>query len=460
MIYIPQNVLFDRDLIQKYDKPAPRYSRYPSPTELKDDFTELDYRFAIAASNQRQSPLSLYFHLPFCQSACYFCGCNGIVTQNTTLLDKYLQYLKREIEHTSDLIDSQRHAVQIHWGGGTPNYLSLEQVESLWETINEYFYIDDKAEISIEINPKYVDRNSIFFLRSLGFNQISVGIQDFNPRVQEAVNRVQPEKMLFDVMEWIRDAGFYSVNVDLIYGLPYQTLHSFQETVRKAINLDPERISVFNFAYAPWLKPVQINIPYSALPSAQEKLSILQMTIEELMDNEYTFIGIDHFAKPNDSLAIAQRKRTLKRNFQGYTTQPNIDLFGFGATSISMLEDTYTQNQNHLKNYCQAIDSGSFPVSKGIKLSRADVLRRDVIMQLMSNFQLKKAEIEKKYHIHFDDYFYLELEALKPLEEDGLVKLSKRQIFITPIGRLLARNIAGVFDTWTQHDNPKLLKAI
>ncbi len=461
MGFVSQNVAFNLDLIQKYDTPAPRYTSYPPATELREEFTEPDFRFAIAASNQRQTPLSLYFHLPFCQSACYFCGCNVIISKNKTLSDTYLQYLNREIERTSNLIDSTRKVSQLHWGGGTPNYLSLEQVDSLWETINRYFSLDSKAEISIEINPKYVDRNYIFFLRSLGFNRISFGIQDFNPTVQEAVNRVQPEKMLFDVMDWIKEAGFHSVNVDLIYGLPFQTLQTFQETVNKTIELDPDRIAVFNFAYVPWLKPVQKNIPQSALPAAREKLEILNMTIEELTNSEYLLIGMDHFAKPNDSLAIAQRQGALKRNFQGYTTQAETELFGFGATSISMLQDTYSQNHKTLKHYYQAIDIGCLPVSKGIKLSRGDMLRRDVIMHIMSNFQLDKSDIEKKYNICFNDYFYPEIEELKPLEADGLVELAADRIDVTPIGRLLVRNIAVIFDTWTKISGVKRLsKAI
>ncbi len=446
MVFSTQEVIVDFDLIKKYATSAPRYTSYPPATELTEDFTELDLRMAIAASNQRQSPLSLYFHLPFCQSACYFCGCNVVVSSNKTLAENYLHYLTREIETTSALIDSTRHVQQLHWGGGTPNYLSLKQVEYLWEIINLHFKFDREAEISIEVNPKYIDRNYIFFLRSLGFNRISFGIQDFNPQVQEAVNRIQPEKMLVEAMGWIKEAGFESVNVDLIYGLPYQTLETFRETVRKTVKLNPDRIAVFNFAYVPWMKPLQKKIPQSALPPAQEKLEILQMTIQELTDSGYVFIGMDHFAKPDDELAIAQRNRALKRNFQGYTTQPDAELFGFGATSIGMLEDAYAQNHKRLKDYYRAIDAGYLPVSKGIKLSRADILRRDVIMQIMSNFWLKKSEIELKYGVKFDEYFSAELEEMAPLERDGLVKVGRDRIEVTPLGRLLVRNIALLFD--------------
>lgn len=444
-----EEVTFDFELIEKYNTPAPRYKIYPPATQLRNDFTELDYRSAIAASNDRQSPLSLYFHLPFCQSACYFCGCNAIISNNQKIAEKYLLYLAKEMKNICQLIDTDRQVKQIHWGGGTPNYLSLAQVDFLAEQIDRNFRVDADAEISIEINPKYVDRNYIFFLKSLGFNRISFGIQDFNPIVQAAVNRVQPEKMIFEVMEWIREAGFASANVDLIYGLPFQTLSTFRETIGKTIELDPDRIAVFNFAYLPWLKPIQKNIPASALPKAHEKLEIWQMSIQELTHNGYVSIGTNRFAKLQDELAIAPREKSLKRNLQGYTTKPDTELFGFGATAISMLSDTYSQNHKKLSEYYQAIDRDCLPVSKGINLSRADILRRDIIRQIMSNFQLDKTEIEANYHIKFDDYFWPELHQLEYLEEDGLVKLSPHRIDVTAIGRLLVRNIAFVFDAHT-----------
>ncbi|CAD5952553.1 Oxygen-independent coproporphyrinogen III oxidase [Planktothrix tepida] len=449
MVFSVANVAFDFDLIQKYDNAVPRYTSYPPATELKDGFTSLDWEFAITESNQRQSPLSLYFHIPFCQSACYFCGCNVIVSNNKDAARSYIDYLSREIDFTSQFIDTRRPVTQLHWGGGTPNYLSLEQVDSLWATINKQFTFADKAEISIEINPRYVDRNYIFFLKEMGFNRISFGIQDFNPEVQEAVNRVQPEALLFNVMDWIKEAGFESVNVDLIYGLPYQTVHTFKETIQKTLALDPDRIAIFNFAYVPWMKPVQKNIPQAALPQPHEKLEIWQMSIQELTDKGYVFIGMDHFAKPNDELAIAQQNSALKRNFQGYTTQPEAELYGFGLTSISMLEDTYAQNHKRLKEYYQAIDQGILPVSKGFKLSRDDVLRRDVIMQIMSNFYLDKSQIESKYHLDFDTYFAEELIEMRPLIADGLVQSNYDSIVVTNLGRLLVRNIAFLFDTHT-----------
>src|SRR5579883_1544263 len=460
MVSQSRGVKFDLNTIKKYDTPTPRYTSYPPATQLNDVFTEKDFQVAIATSNQRKSPLSLYFHIPFCQSACYFCGCNVVISNNKKIAEPYLDYLVRDISNTASLIDSDRIVDQIHWGGGTPNYLSLEQLEFLWKSINRHFTINPKAEISIEINPRYIDKNYIFFLREICFNRISFGIQDFNRQVQAAVNRIQPEEMLFDVMSWIKKAKFESVNVDLIYGLPHQTLHTFRETIKKTIELDPDRIAVFNFAYVPWIKPVQKNIPQDALPSPQEKLDILKMTVEELTKSQYLFIGMDHFAKPDDELAIAQHNSTLRRNFQGYTTQAQTELFGFGVTSISMLEDTYAQNHKELKDYYRAIDAGILPTKKGIKLGWDDMIRRDVIMSIMSHLTLHKQHIEEKYHISFNDYFSRELEALKSLEADGLVKLSPNHITITEIGRLLLRNIAFIFDVHTVTQEKKFSRAI
>ena len=460
MVFSVPKVAFDFDLIQKYDQAVPRYTSYPPATELREDFNPLEWQLAIASSNERQSPLSLYFHIPFCQSACYFCGCNVIVSNHKDIAKNYLYYLGQEINHTSSFIDSKRKVMQLHWGGGTPNYLSIEQVDFLWNKINQHFSFEDNAEISIEINPRYVDKNYIFFLRSLGFNRISFGIQDFNPTVQQAVNRVQPEKLLFEVMDWIKEAGFESVNVDLIYGLPFQTLQTFEDTIYKTLRLEPDRIAIFNLAYVPWMKPVQKNIPQFALPKPHEKLEIWQMAIEELTDNGYVFIGMDHFAKPNDELAIAQQNHALKRNFQGYTTKPEAELYGFGLTSISMLEDTYVQNHKRLKEYYQAIDDGILPVSKGFKLSRDDILRRDVIMQIMSNFQLNKLDIESRYHIDFDTYFEEELSAMHPLIKDGLVDISSHYIEVRNLGRLLVRNVAYLFDSHTVQKTEQLSRAI
>jgi oxygen-independent coproporphyrinogen-3 oxidase len=449
-------VQFDAQLLQKYDQPVPRYTSYPPATELKPEFEEIDFRAAIAVSNYKRTPLSLYCHIPFCDSACYFCGCNTVITTRKAIAEPYLDYLVRHIQQMAGLLDRERPVHQMHWGGGTPNYLSLNQIETLWAALHQHFHFASDAEISIEVNPKSLDRNYLLALRSLGFNRISFGIQDFDLKVQEAVNRVQPEALLFDVMEWSRDAGFESVNVDLIYGLPFQTLGTFRHTIHKTLELDPDRIAVFNFAYVPWLKPIQRRISQEDLPTPAEKLSILQMAIEELTQNGYQYIGMDHFAKPNDELSVAQRQGQLHRNFQGYTTKPESDLIGFGMTSISMLNDVYVQNHKRLKDFYRAIDANQLPIERGVSLKQDDIIRRTVIMELMCQFQLSPQDIEEKYHLgfdlDFDTYFGPEKFQLRQLEADGLVRLSPNHIEVTPAGRLLIRNIAAAFDRYLQQN--------
>jgi len=450
-----QTVEFDPALLRKYDQPLPRYTSYPPATELTKSFDPGDFQRAIALGNFRKTPLSLYCHIPFCQSACYFCGCNTVITQRREAAEPYIDALIRNIQQVAAQVDSDRTVNQIHWGGGTPNYLSMSQVKTLWQSLVDQFTLTPSAEISIEVYPGLLTREYLFFLRNLGFNRISFGIQDFDPKVQHAVNRVQPEEMLFRAMEWIREAGFESVNVDLIYGLPYQSVETFRDTIERTAKLDPDRIAVFNFAYVPWLKPVQKRLPQEALPSAAEKLKILQMTIESLTDRGYRFIGMDHFAKPADELAIAQEAGQLHRNFQGYTTQPESDLLGFGMTSISMLQDVYVQNHKRLKDFCRAVDGGELPIERGVTLTQDDQIRRAIIMELMCQFRLSQDAIEEKYHLGFDldlgEYFAREQADLRRLEADGLLRIHQRQIEVLPPGRLLIRNIAAVFDAYLRH---------
>lgn len=456
MKQLSQAIQFDAELLNKYNQALPRYTSYPPATELTSNFDQDAFRTALAVGNHKKTPLSLYCHIPFCETPCYFCGCNTVITQRKEVAEPYLEYLARHIQQIAQLVNPERRVQQFHWGGGTPNYLSMSQVEFLWQQLNQHFRLDSAAEVSIEINPSYINRDYILFLRQLGFNRISFGIQDFNPDVQVAVNRVQPEALLFNVMDWIREAGFESVNVDLIYGLPFQNLATFQETVKKTLQLNPDRIAVFNFAYVPWLKPIQKRMPEEAMPNAAEKLKILQMTIAELTQNGYVFIGMDHFAKPNDELAIAQQAGELHRNFQGYTTKPESDLLGFGITSISMLQDVYIQNHKRLKDFYQALDAQELPISQGFHLTRDDQIRRTIIMELMCQFQLSMQDLENKYHLGFDldfnDYFEPELPALDALEADGLLKRWSDGIEVTPIGRLLIRNIAAVFDTYLRRE--------
>ncbi len=452
MKLLSQSVKFDRDLLNKYNKPIPRYTSYPPATELAESFDPVEFKAAIAVGNHKQTPLSLYCHIPFCESPCYFCGCNTIITRKKDVADPYLRYLDRNIQQVADLVADQRTVQQFHSGGGTPNYLSPQQMELMWKSITQHFRFEPDAEISIEVNPTYLDAAYVRFLKDLGFNRISFGIQDFNVEVQHAVNRIQPESHLFAVMDWIRATGYESVNVDLIYGLPSQTLDTFRETIEKTIKLDPDRIAIFNFAYVPWMKPIQRRIPEDALPPPTEKLAILQMVIEQLTSHGYVYIGMDHFAKPNDELSIAQHEGDLHRNFQGYTTKPESDLIGFGITSISMLEDVYTQNHKSLKDFYHAIDADQLPLAKGVLLSKDDQIRRAVIMELMCESQVSKVEIEEKYHLSFDmdfnDYFHQEIVDLKTLATDGLVQIWPDHIEVTETGRLLIRNVASVFDLY------------
>ena len=444
------NVVFSEELIKKYDKPGPRYTSYPPATEFSENFGREHYIKHLLESNKVRKPLSLYFHIPFCENACWFCGCNVVINRIRGREVPYLRRLKNEIEYLKRYLDFGREVIQLHWGGGTPNYLTKEQTEFLFSLIRENFNLSPDAEISVEIDPRSVDFEYLKLYRELGFNRISMGVQDFNPSVQRAINRIQPFPLMERVMQWIRELGFSSVNIDLVYGLPLQTPESFLDTVRKTIELNPDRVAVYNFAYVPWLKPLQRRIDPSTLPKPQEKLRMLETAIEEFTRAGYVYIGMDHFAKPTDELVIAQKERKLWRNFQGYTTKKGVDLIGIGMSSISMLERYYGQNYKTVRPYYEAIDNGLLPTFRGIELNGDDLIRREVITELICNFRLEKREIETRFGIDFDRYFERELEELKPMEEDGLLKLERDRIEVTPLGRLLIRNICMVFDVYTK----------
>lgn len=452
MLSLANPVIFDEALLHKYNQPLPRYTSYPPATELRETFNPVNFETAIAVGNYKKTPLSLYCHIPFCESACYFCGCNTIITQHKEAANPYLDYLERNIAQVASRVWN-RTVNQLHWGGGTPSYFSMAQTERLWKALHQHFNFEPDAEISIEVNPRDLTREYVQFLWNLGFKRISFGIQDFDPKVQAAVNRIQPEAMLFEAMDWLREAGFESVNVDLIYGLPYQSLATFRDTIEKTLRLDPDRVAVFNFAYVPWMKPTQKkHIDPATLPGPAEKLDIFHMTSDRLTSAGYQFIGMDHFAKPNDELAIAQARGELHRNFQGYTTQPESDLLGFGMTSISMVQDVYSQNHKRLQDFYKAVDADRLPIERGVTLTKDDILRRAVIMELMCQFELSKVAIEEKYHLNFDqdfdEYFARERQDLEALAADGLVRLTPNHIEVLPAGRLLIRNVAAVFDTY------------
>ncbi|MFN7064984.1 MAG: oxygen-independent coproporphyrinogen III oxidase [Aquificaceae bacterium] len=440
--------IFKEELIRKHDKPGPRYTSYPPATEFHEGVREEQYKEKLIESNLCRRPLSLYFHIPFCESACWFCGCNVIISHRKDVTRRYLDYVYKEMELLKDYLDTSRPVVQLHWGGGTPNFLTKEEIREFFGRIREVFNIQDAAEISIEIDPRYLSEGQLEVLREVGFNRVSMGLQDLDPEVQRAINRIQDYDLMKRVMEDLRRLGFKSINIDLIYGLPYQTPQRFKETIEETIELGPDRVAVFNFAYVPWLKPLQRKIDPSTLPPPEDKLTILRMTIDLFQEKGYVFIGMDHFAKSEDELAQAQREGSLWRNFQGYTTKKGVDLIGIGATSIGMLYDGYFQNYKTIRDYYLALEEGRLPIMRGYLLSQEDIIRREVIMDLMCGFYCPFEKIENMFGIDFELYFSSELEELKDMERDGLLKIEGRAIKVLPEGRLLIRNIAMVFDQY------------
>jgi oxygen-independent coproporphyrinogen-3 oxidase len=445
-------VLFDPALIRRYDKAGPRYTSYPTAVQFHEGFGEAEYRAAAAASNAGGAPLSLYFHLPFCDTVCYYCACNKIVTKNRKRTGPYLERLFREVELQGALFDRSRSVEQLHWGGGTPTFLSHAEMRALMDKTRAHFTLcdDDSGEYSIEVDPREADAATIALLRELGFNRLSLGVQDFDPTVQKAVNRIQSEAETFAVLDAARRTGFRSVNMDLIYGLPHQSVASFMTTLDKVIAAAPDRLSVFNYAHLPELFKTQRQIDVAALPSPAEKLAILQHAIERLTAAGYVYIGMDHFARPDDELAVAQRNGTLYRNFQGYSTHADCDLVAMGITAIGKVGDTYSQNLKTIEDYDRALDAGRLPVFRGLALTHDDRLRRAVITGLICHFTLDFTAIESAYGIVFRDYFADELHALAAMQADGLVTLAPGSITVNPSGKLLIRNICMVFDRYLQ----------
>lgn len=445
-----EQVQFDVDLIRRYNQSGPRYTSYPTAVSFTDNFTQEDYRAAAQRSNEESlpKPLSLYFHIPFCDTICFYCACNKIATKDRSLSDAYLKRLYREIEMQSALFDRDRVVEQLHWGGGTPTFLNHEEMASLMQMTRKHFNLrdDDEGDYSIEIDPRSVTRETIRHLRQLGFNRFSLGVQDVDPRVQEAVNRIQPIEMNREIIEACREEGAHSVNVDLIYGLPLQSIDSFNRTLDAVIGLSPDRLSVFNYAHLPERFKPQRRINEADLPAANDKLVILQNTIQKLTGAGYVYVGMDHFAKPDDELVKAQQAGGLHRNFQGYTTHGGCDLIGLGVSSIGKVGNVYSQNAKDLESYYQGIDAGDLPVIKGITLDFDDCLRREVIQRLTCDFKLDFKAIERDYDISFRSYFSRELQLFEPMEQDGLIALDADSIRVLPAGRLLVRNVCMVFD--------------
>jgi oxygen-independent coproporphyrinogen III oxidase len=462
------SVKFDADLVRRYDRPGPRYTSYPTAVQFHDGFREAEYRAAAAATNGATppAPLSLYVHVPFCASPCFYCGCNKVITRNREQAENYLVRLYREIEMQAELFAKDRTVDQLHFGGGTPTFLNPWQLEDLLKKLGWHFQLraDDAREFSIEIDPRTCDLDTVDLLARAGLNRMSLGIQDFDPEVQQAVNRIQSAEQTFAIMERARSAGYKSVSVDLIYGLPKQDRVRFAKTLDMAIGERPDRFAVYSYAHLPHMFKPQKRIKAEEIPSGAEKLALLELTIEKLTGAGYVYIGMDHFALPTDELAIALREGSLHRNFQGYSTHADCDLVALGVSSIGKLGDSYAQNYKTLHDYYQAIDSGHLAVHRGLALNDDDRLRRAVIQDIMCRARVEYARIEQAWPVRFEDYFGREIASLEPLVADGLVVMLERGFELTPIGRLLMRNVAMCFDYYLaahqQAPQPRFSRAV
>lgn len=432
-------------MIEKYNYSGPRYTSYPTALEFDDSFTEQSLLTAI--ENSKSDKLSLYIHIPFCAKLCYYCGCNKVITRHAHKADQYIEYLSHEIIKRAPLFKHYS-VTQMHWGGGTPTFLNPEQILKLTALIKANFNFADEGEFSIEVDPREIELSMLDTLKEVGFNRISIGVQDFNKEVQVAVNREQDEQFIFDLMAKAKAMGFVSTNIDLIYGLPHQTPETFAATMQRVLELSPDRLSVFNYAHLPARFAAQRKIKDEHLPSPTQKLEILHQTIETLTGAGYQYIGMDHFAKPDDELAKLQREGKLHRNFQGYTTQEECDLLGLGVSSISQIGDCYAQNQKDIRPYYEAIDKDGHALWKGCSLNRDDEIRRVVIKQLICHFDLDMAKIDEKLGIKFEEYFAEDLKLLQTFIDDKLVEIADRKISISPTGRLLIRNICMCFDLY------------
>ncbi|MBE1277022.1 oxygen-independent coproporphyrinogen III oxidase [Enterovibrio baiacu] len=440
-----QQIIWDQSLIEKYNYSGPRYTSYPTALEFHEVFTAAEFDMACTQYPERN--LSLYVHIPFCHTLCYYCGCNKVITRHQHKADAYLDALEQEIRQRAYLL-RDRNVTQLHWGGGTPTFLTKEQISRLMGLLRQEFQLNDNAEISIEVDPREIELDMLDHLRSEGFNRLSIGVQDFDKTVQKAVNREQDETFIRDMVARAKTLGFRSTNLDLIYGLPHQNGETFAKTLSQVLEMKPGRLSVFNYAHLPSLFAAQRKIKDADLPSPQARLSMLEQTIGTLTSEGYQFIGMDHFALPEDELAVAQREGNLHRNFQGYTTQGDCDLLGLGVSAISMIGDCYAQNQKELKKYYGQVEEQRHALWKGVMLDGDDLLRREVIKSLICNFYLDKSAIESTYNVEFDTYFAEDLSLLQCFVDDELVEVDAKSIKVTLKGRLLIRNICMCFDTY------------
>jgi oxygen-independent coproporphyrinogen-3 oxidase len=438
----------DLELVRKYNVPGPRYTSYPPATHFTEEISPGVFLEKMRLNNQTERDLSLYFHLPFCYSLCWYCGCTTVITADQRKSGDYVRYLEKEMDLAKRLLNPRRKVVQLHFGGGTPTFSLPDEIRRLGEMIHRRFTFAPDVEAGVEVDPRRLTRDHLVALREVGFNRASMGVQDNDPVVQKAVHRIQPFEMTREVVGWMREVGFQSVNIDLIYGLPHQTPASFVKSIEETLSLKPDRFAIFNYAHVPWMKPAQKILKPGTLPTPETKLELLKLTIERLTSEGYVYIGMDHFARAEDELAVAQRQKTLQRNFQGYSTRGGADIYAFGMSSISQADGFYWQNHKDLPDYYAALDAGRLPLHRGYIMTREDELRRTTIMRLMCDLGLDYDLMSKLLGLDFQEHFSRELDSLDDMEADGLLVKTPRGILVTDLGRLLIRNIAMRFDAY------------
>lgn len=445
-----REIVVSPKLIQKYSQAGPRYTSYPTAPNWGEDFGEADFQNRLKEVGKGHKPLSLYFHIPFCEERCAFCACSVVATRRHKISEPYLEALTMEIKKVAEALGSDCVAQQLHWGGGTPTYLTCEQIEKLYKCVTGHFSFSDSAEISIEIDPRVTTEDHLKILRSLGFNRVSLGVQDFEPEVQRLAGRIQSEEETRRTVEICKSLEFKSINLDLVYGLGRQTPQTFGHTIQKVLELDVDRIALFHFAYVPWMHIHQKKIEEGWLPSPTLKLEMFCQAISSFGKAGYEFIGLDHFAKQDDDLAQAKRNGTMYRNFQGYTTKGECDLIGLGVTSISQVAGAFAQNAKKLKNYQDAIFQNGFATRRGFLLSQDDLVRQWVIREIFCHQRVKKKAFQDRFEIDFDLYFEKESQRLISLRDDGLIDLLPDEVVVAALGRLFLRNVGMAFDTYLQ----------
>jgi len=436
----------DLDLVRKYNIPGPRYTSYPPATRFSKEYDVDRLNELIQANKQSQRDLSLYCHIPFCESLCWFCGCTTVITSKHLEGTGYLDYLDKEMLLFCEEGTGNRKIVQIHLGGGTPTFLIPDEIKRLGSIIHRHFGETKGCEAGVEVDPRRLTKDHVKALWEAGFNRASMGVQDNNAKVQKAVNRIQPMEITHASVEWLRETGFESINIDLIYGLPYQTESSFEKTLDEIMELSPNRLAVFSYAHVPWIKPAQKIVERENLPTPETKLNLLKLIIEKLTSEGYVYIGMDHFARPDDELAVAQNQKTLQRNFQGYSTFGGADIHAFGMSSISQIPDAYWQNIKDLKDYYRSLDDGKAPISKACLLTGQEKMHRKVITRLMCDLSLDYDELSNDLDINFREKFATSLASLEDMDKDGLLRRDESGLTVTDAGRLFIRNIAMRFD--------------